>query len=84
MAGGRRNVQGLPKYYARVAWSPGLVISGFCGDTNMANTDKKRMTEEELEFLQQSRLLEAFSQVETYDARESIIMACEKLIKPKG
>ena len=41
------------------------------------------LTEEALELLQQARLLEAFSKVDTYDARESIIAACEKLIMPE-
>jgi len=46
----------------------------------MADPDKKRLDEEDLELLQQSRLLDVFSQLDTYDARESVIKFCEKLM----
>ena len=46
----------------------------------MADPDEKRLDEEELELLQQSSLLDVFSQLDTYDARESVIRECEKLI----
>ena len=46
----------------------------------MADPDEQPLNEEELELLQQSRLLNAFSQLETYDMREGIIKQCEKLI----
>jgi len=46
----------------------------------MADPDTKRLNEEELELLQQSRLLDMFSQLDTYDVRESVIAQCEKLI----
>ena len=47
----------------------------------MTEPDKTRLNEEELEILQRSRLLDLFSQLETHDARESIITQCEKLVK---
>jgi len=47
----------------------------------MADPDKKRLDEEDLELLQQSRLLDVFSQLDTYDARERIIRECEELIE---
>ena len=85
-AGGRRNVQGLPKHYARVAWSPVLVISGFMRRLDMpdpenADPDIQRKTELDLEAEQRTRLLDAFSMIETYDEREAIIRACEKSAK---
>lgn len=46
----------------------------------MADPYEKRLNEEDLELLQQSRLLDVFSQLETYDLRESVIRQCEKLI----
>jgi len=47
----------------------------------MADPNTKRLNEEELEALQRSRLLDAFSQLDTYDVRESVILMCEKLIE---
>ena len=44
----------------------------------MANPDQTLKTEIDLEFEQRSRLLDAFSMIETYDKREAIIRACEK------
>jgi len=46
----------------------------------MADPDTKRLNEEELEALQRATLSDLFSQLETYDARQSIIEMCEKLI----
>ena len=40
----------------------------------------KRLTEEELELLQQARLLDVFSKLTTYDARENFIHECQKMI----
>jgi hypothetical protein len=47
----------------------------------VTDPDKTQLTEIELEQLQQARLMDAFIQVKTYDARESIILACERLIQ---
>ena len=81
-AGGRRNVQGLPKYYARVAWSLVLVISGF-SENDMPDPDDEKLTEIDAELLQRERLFEMFHRIETYDARESVISFCEKLTQQK-
>ena len=65
-AGGRRNVQGLPKHYARVACFPDLVTSGFYGDHPMANdnADPDSVVDEvELEMKQRARLLDSFSKL---------------------
>ena len=79
-AGGRRNVQGLPKHYARVGSLPRSGDFRLNAEIIMADPDTKRLDEIDLELLQQSRLLDAFSQLETYDVRESVIAQCEKLI----
>ena len=86
------NVQGLPKRYARVAWSPVLVISGFYGDHPMANdnadpdnavdiqcetkAEHERLDEVELEMKQQHRLMDSFSRLGWYDDREAVIAFC--------
>ena len=80
-AGGRRNVQGLPKHYARVGSLPRSGDFRLPAEITMADPDEKRLDEEELELLQQSRLLDVFSQLDTYDARERIIRECEELIE---
>ena len=78
---GRRNVQGLPKHYARVGSLPRSGDFRLYTEIIMADPDTKRLDEIDLELLQQSRLLDAFSQLDTYDARESVITQCEKLIE---
>ena len=80
-AGGRRNVQGLPKHYARVGSLPRSGDFRLYAEITMADPNTKRLNEEELEALQRSRLLDAFSQLDTYDVRESVILMCEKLIE---
>ena len=50
-------------------------------DPENANPDIQRKTELDLESEQRTRLLEAFSMIETYDERETIILACEKSAK---
>lgn len=47
----------------------------------MAEPDKDRSTEIDLEMEQRQRLMDAFSFVETFDGRESVISFCEKLIE---
>ena len=47
----------------------------------MADPDNNEPTEIELEMVQRERVLELFSRVETYDARQSVIGFCEALIK---
>jgi hypothetical protein len=70
----------LPKHYARVGSLPRSGDFRLYAEITMADPDEKRLDEEELELLQQSRLLDVFSQLDTYDARESVIKFCEKLI----
>ena len=48
-----------------------------------ADPDTSHETEIDLEFEQRSRLMDAFSMIETYDGREAIIRACEKSAKLK-
>ena len=50
-------------------------------DPENADPDIQRKTELDLEAEQRTRLLEAFSMIETYDGREAIIRACEKSAK---
>ncbi len=47
----------------------------------MANPDKDRPTEIDLEMNQRARLMELFNFVETFDGREAVIAFCEKQIK---
>ena len=46
----------------------------------MADPDKNRLTEIELELKQRERLMDVFSLVETYDGREAVIAFCEGLV----
>ena len=46
----------------------------------MADPDKTRLTEIELELRQGERLMSAFRQVKTYDEREVVIAFCEEII----
>ena len=46
----------------------------------MADPDKTRLTEVELELRQGERLMEAFRLVKTYDQREAVIAFCEEII----
>ena len=52
-------------------------------DPENADPDIQHPTELDLEFEQRSRLLDAFSMIETYDGREAIIRACEISAKLK-
>ena len=80
-AGGRRNVQGLPKHYARVGSLPRSGDFRLYAEITMANPDKDRPTEIDLEMNQRARLMELFNFVETFDGREAVIAFCEKQIK---
>jgi len=82
-AGGRRNVQGLPKHYARVGSLPRSGDFRLYAEITMTEPKKEQLTEVGLELRQRERLLEMFHRVETYDARESVIIFCEKLTQQK-
>ena len=46
----------------------------------MADPDKDRLTEVELEHQQRERLMDVFILVETYDDREAVIAFCENIV----
>ena len=46
----------------------------------MAEPDKDRLTEVELELEQRKRLMDAFMVVQTYDNREAVIAFCENIV----
>ena len=46
----------------------------------MADPDKNRPTEIDLEMEQRQRLMALFSLVETFDGREAVIAFCETLV----
>lgn len=79
-AGGRRNVQGLPKHYARVGSLPRSGDFRLYAEITMADPDTDRPTEIELEMKQRQRLMALFSLVETFDDREAVIAFCEGLV----
>jgi len=86
--------------YARVAWSPVLVISGFYGDHPMANdnadpdkavdiqcetkAENESLDKIELEMKQQQRLMDSFSRLGWYDDREAVIAFCAAREKGQG
>ena len=76
-AGGRRNVQGLPKHYARVGSLPRSGDFRLYAEITMADPDTDRPTEIDLEMGQRERLMALFSLVETFDGREAVITFCE-------
>ena len=46
----------------------------------MADLDKDRLTEVELELQQRKRLMDVFMLIETFDDREAVIAFCKKMI----
>ena len=46
----------------------------------MANPDKDKPTEIELELQQRKRLMDVFMLIETFDDREAVIAFCENII----
>ena len=50
----------------------------------MPDPDDEKLTEIDAELRQRERLLEMFHRIETYDARESVISFCEKLMQQKS
>ena len=68
-AGGRRNVQGLPKHYARVGLLPRSGDLRLLRRFDMVDPNADRPTEIDLEMDQRLRLMELFSFVERFDDR---------------
>jgi len=79
-AGGRRNVQGLPKHYARVGSLPRSGDFRLYAEITMADPDTDKPTEIELELQQRKRLMDVFMLIETYDQREAVISFCENIV----
>lgn len=46
----------------------------------MADPDKNKLTEIELEGEQRNRLMKVFGLVETYDEREAVIAFCQRMV----